>query len=92
VRCRGIRIASAREDGTTELATDWRRQQISTASATRIRIIKSHRQSEFIPFDVSRFQVGHAYELGPRLAELLIVCRYAEPDDEREARGPSRQP
>jgi NADH:ubiquinone oxidoreductase subunit B-like Fe-S oxidoreductase len=31
-------------------------------------------------FDVSRFEVGEVYEVGPRLAELLIVCGYAEPE------------
>ena len=31
-------------------------------------------------FEVSRFEVGKVYEVGPRLAELLIVCGYAEPE------------
>lgn len=44
----------------------------------RIRILKSPQASDFIPFDVTRFQVGRVYEVGPRLAELLIVCACAE--------------
>jgi hypothetical protein len=46
----------------------------------RIRIIRTPQASEFIPFDVSRFQVGNVYEVGPRLAELLIVCGCAKPE------------
>ncbi len=44
----------------------------------RIRILKPPQASDFIPFDVTRFQVGRVYEVGPRLAELLIVCGCAE--------------
>jgi hypothetical protein len=32
------------------------------------------------PFDISRFEVGKVYEVGPRLAEVLIVAGYAEPE------------
>ena len=50
----------------------------------RVRILKAPRDSEFIPFDVSRFRPGEVYEVGPRLAELLIVCGYAIPEEPQQ--------
>jgi hypothetical protein len=46
----------------------------------RVRITKppSASDCDLEGFDVSRFQVGQVYDLGPRLAELLVVCGYAE--------------
>jgi hypothetical protein len=31
-------------------------------------------------FEVSRFELGKIYDVGPRLAELLIACGFAEPE------------
>jgi NADH:ubiquinone oxidoreductase subunit B-like Fe-S oxidoreductase len=30
-------------------------------------------------FDLSHFGLGQVYDVAPRLAELLVVCGYAEP-------------
>jgi hypothetical protein len=40
-------------------------------------------------FDVSRFEVGKVYDVGLRLAELLIVCGYAEPQMRSHERAPA---
>jgi hypothetical protein len=56
----------------------------------RIRILKVPQASEFIPFDVSRFQVDKVYEVGTRLAELLIVCGYAAPEMRSDDRAPEK--
>jgi hypothetical protein len=59
----------------------------------RIRIIKrpTTGDCDLEGFDVSHFQVGEVYDLGPRLAELLIVCGYAEPEMRQRARPSERQ-
>jgi hypothetical protein len=57
----------------------------------RIRIVKSPLGSEFIPFDVSRLRPGEVYEIGPRLAELLIVCGYGKPEDDVEEAPSTRR-
>ena len=52
----------------------------------RVRITKKPVPTELDPYDVSRFEVGKVYEVGPRLAEVLIVAGFAEP----EMRGKDR--
>lgn len=58
----------------------------------RIRMIKvpSNGNRDLEGFDLSRFEVGHVYEIGPRLAELLIVCGYAEPEMRKRDRAADR--
>ena len=46
----------------------------------RVRITKKPVPKELEPYDVSRFEVGKVYEVGPRLAEVLIVAGFAEPE------------
>jgi hypothetical protein len=46
----------------------------------RIRIKELPDQKASEPYDVAHFQVGGVYEVGPRLAEYLIVAGYAEPE------------
>jgi hypothetical protein len=46
----------------------------------RVKIVRSLRQVEFEPFDVARFEVGKAYDVGPKLGALLVVAGYAEPE------------
>jgi hypothetical protein len=46
----------------------------------RVRITKRPVAKELEPYDVSRFEVGKVYEVGPRLAEILIVAGFAEPE------------
>jgi hypothetical protein len=45
----------------------------------RVRIVRTPtgRDAEF--FDLSRFRVDEVYEVGPRLAEYLMACGFAEP-------------
>lgn len=52
---------------------------VTHSSRSRVRIIKSPagRELESEGFDVRRFQPGCIYEVGPRLAEYLIVGGYA---------------
>jgi hypothetical protein len=56
----------------------------------RVLLTKSPEKSEFIPFDVFRFEVGKVYEMGPRLAELFIVCGYGEPERRSSDRDPKK--
>jgi hypothetical protein len=53
---------------------DW------TGDRLRVRIIKIPDATQFELFDVSRFEVGQVYEIGTRLAELMMVDGCAEPD------------
>jgi len=58
----------------------------------RVRITKLPRSEDcdLEGFDVSRFEVGNVYEVGPRLGELLIVCGYAEPEMRQHDRAADR--
>ena len=65
-----------------------------TGASLRIRIKKLPNRAESEPFDVAHFEVGKVYEVGPRLAEYLIVAGYAEPEMravDRAADGPKRR-
>lgn len=53
----------------------------STTLGVRVRIKKIPTATDAEQFDLSRFRVGETYEVGPRLAEYLMVCGYAEPVD-----------
>jgi hypothetical protein len=59
----------------------------------RVRIIKppTSDDCDLEGFDVSRFEIGKVYDVGPRLGELLIVCGYAEPEMRRHDR-PAEKP
>ena len=46
----------------------------------RVRITKQPVATELEPYDVTRFEVGKVYDVGPRLAEVLIVAGFAEPE------------
>ena len=46
----------------------------------RIRIKQKPPDGEFSGFTVSHLKVGEVYEVGPKLATLLIVSGYAEPE------------
>lgn len=65
-----------------------------TGRTLRIRIKTLPNAAESEPFDVARFLVGNVYEVGPRLAEFLIVAGYAEPEMrliDRAADDPKRR-
>jgi hypothetical protein len=47
----------------------------------RIKFVKMPGADDDSPFDLSRFEVGQVYEVGPRLAEYLIVCGCAKDAD-----------
>jgi hypothetical protein len=55
---------------------------VSTAltGPIRVKIVCALKSSEFEPFDVSKFEVGNTYEVGPKLGALLIVSGCAEPE------------
>lgn len=57
----------------------------------RVRITKQPVPTELEPYDVSRFEVGKVYDVGPRLAEALIVGGFAEPDTRTKDR-PATKP
>ncbi len=62
----------------------------------RIRIIKppAKDDSDLHGLDLPRMELGKVYEVGPRLAELLIVCGYAAPEmpqHERAADQPTKR-
>jgi hypothetical protein len=59
----------------------------------QIRIISRPEPLQFAPFDVSRFEPGGIYEVGPRLAELLIIsgCAKSHPDVDEAADDSSRE-
>ena len=40
---------------------------------------------------MSRFRAGEMYEVGPRLGELLIVCGYAEREEEQRDEAAAEQ-
>ena len=46
----------------------------------RVRILHKPGGKDFEGVDTSRFVVGQVYEVGPRLGDLLIVSRFAEPE------------
>jgi hypothetical protein len=51
-------------------------------TALRVRILKAPKigDCDLKGFGVSRFEVGQIYDIGQRLAELLLACGYAEPE------------
>jgi hypothetical protein len=57
-----------------------------------VRITKTPVPNELEPYDVSRFEVGKVYEVGPRLAEVLIVAGFAEPESRTKDRAASKRP
>jgi hypothetical protein len=58
----------------------------------RVRILKTPNPTQFELFDVSRFVVGQAYDVGIRLAELMIVDGCAEPDMRAVDRAADKPP
>jgi hypothetical protein len=63
------------------------------ADRVRLRILKSLDPWRFEPFDVRYFEPGQVYEIGPRLAELLILegCAEVEQVRDRAADHPRRR-
>lgn len=53
----------------------------------RIRITRLPTERFLEGFDLSRYEVGQTYDVGPRLAELMIVMDYAAPEMRRSDRG-----
>jgi hypothetical protein len=61
---------------------DVSRSHTDVGGYLRIRIIKLLRSGDYglQGLDLPRLELGEVYKVGPRLAELLIVCGYAEPE------------
>jgi hypothetical protein len=59
----------------------------------RVRIVKQPTSSEVEHLDLSRFQVGGVYDIGPNMAALLTVCGYAAPEmrSQQQASHPARR-
>ena len=57
----------------------------------RVRIVKKPVAADLEGFDVSFFEVGLVYEVGPTLGTLLIVAGYAEPEMRRSDRTSDQQ-
>jgi len=58
----------------------------STATVgMRVRLLKRPAGKDAEDFDLSRYEVGGVYEVGPRLAGYLVSSGYAEPVEERRA-------
>jgi len=59
----------------------------------RIRILQrpTAGDSDLEGFDVAGFNVGQVYDVGPRLAELMIVCGYAEPEMRQRDRAADKK-
>lgn len=53
----------------------------STTTGVRVKFTKIPTAKDVEPFDLSRFHAGETYDVGPRLAEYLMACGYAEPAD-----------
>ena len=65
-----------------------------TGGNLRIRIKKLPNRKASEPFEVAHFVVGQMYDVGPRLAEYLIISGYAEPEMravDRAAENPKRR-
>ena len=65
------------------MASIHRNEEMSGAytlpgNRVRIRMLRTPKASEFDPFDVSRLEAGRICEVGPMLADALIVGGYAE--------------
>jgi hypothetical protein len=58
-----------------------------------VRIVKQPSSRELEPFDLSRFEFGAIYDIGPNMAELLTVCGFAEPEmrSRQESCHPARR-
>jgi len=53
---------------------------VALTGPMRVKIVRRLKPSEFEPFDVSHFEVGRIYNVGPKLGALLVVAGYAEPE------------
>ena len=58
-----------------------------TGSAVRIRIQRLPGDSDFEGFDLRRFEIGAVYDVGIRLAELLILAGFATMEMRLSDRG-----
>jgi len=54
----------------------------SAVANVLVRIVKPPTSADYAPFDLSRFEIGKVYEIGPKLAELLILNWCAEFTDQ----------
>src|SRR5436309_3380671 len=76
-------------EGRPRAVWDW------TGDRLRVRIVKTPDPMQFELFDVSRFEVGQVYDVGTRLAELMMVDGCAEPEmhpADRATDKPPRKP
>jgi hypothetical protein len=53
----------------------------------RIRIIRKPSPRDVEGYDVNRFEVGELFDVGPRLADLLVIGGYAIVEMRRTERG-----
>jgi len=58
----------------------------------RIRIIKKPSPHDVEGYDVHRFEVGEVYDVGPRLADLLVIGGYGIVEMRRTERGRGSSP
>jgi len=59
------------------------RPAVADTVRMRIRITKIPRTEEFAEYTVGHLQLGNIYDLGSRLAELLILSGCAVPETDR---------
>ena len=54
----------------------------TVANPVHVRIVKAPKRDDcdLDGYDVSKFEVGEIYDIASRLAELLILCGYAQPE------------
>ena len=53
---------------------------VTLTGPMRVHIVRPINAAAFEPFDVSHFETGKTYTVGPKLGALLIVSGYAEPE------------
>jgi hypothetical protein len=56
----------------------------------RIRIIRRPSAADVEGYDVRHFEVGEVYDVGPRLADLLVMCGYGLVEMRHSERGSDR--
>jgi hypothetical protein len=56
----------------------------------RIRIIKRPSEADVDGYNVRHFEAGEVYDVGPRLADLLVIGGYGLVEMRHSERGPNR--
>ena len=62
----------------------------NSRSALRIRIIRRPVPTDVEGYDVRHLEVGEVYDVGPRLADLLVIGGYGMVEMRRGERGNGR--